>query len=191
MKITLVRHTEVQEKYHKRYNGHIDIGLSSLGVTQAKNLASYFKEREFDLVYCSDLKRARDTLSPFVQADQAIYTPKLREKSWGKHEGLSFDEIIAEGEIEYVDFVSWINALGGEDYELYVQRVREFFLEYLITQEVEKTLVVTHAGVIRVLMAIVQKISLEKAFSIDVPYSAYLIFDTDMMSFSEVKYNFS
>ena len=127
MKITLVRHTEVQEKYHKRYNGHIDIGLSSLGVTQAKNLASYFKEREFDLVYCSDLKRARDTLSPFVQADQAIYTPKLREKSWGKHEGLSFDEIIAEGEIEYVDFVSWINALGGEDYELYVQRVREFF----------------------------------------------------------------
>ena len=100
-------------------------------------------------------------------------------------------EIIAEGEIEYVDFVSWINALDGEDYELYVQRVREFFLEYLISQDVAKVLVVTHAGVIRVLMAIVQKISLEKAFSIDVPYSAYLIFDTDLMSFSEVKYNFS
>ena len=65
MKITLVRHTEVQEKYHKRYNGHIDIELSPLGLTQAKNLASYFKEREFDLVYCSDLKRARDMrLSP-------------------------------------------------------------------------------------------------------------------------------
>ena len=189
MKITLVRHTEVDERYHKKYNGHIDIGLSSVGVQQAQALAEYFKEYIFDLVYCSDLKRTRETLKPFVHSVHAIYTPKLREKSWGKHEGLSFDEIIAEGEIEYIDFISWINALDGEEYEGYILRVKEFFLEYLISRTAENILVVTHGGVIRVLMAIVKKLSLVEAFSINVPYSAYVIFDTDTMSFSEVKYN--
>jgi len=189
MKITLVRHTEVDERYHEKYNGHIDIGLSERGVNQAKELASFFKTHHFDLVYCSDLKRAKDTLKPFKQECKAIYTELLREKSWGKHEGLSFDEIIAQGEIEYKDFLQWINALGGEGYKLYTIRVRKFFLEYLDRLEAKSILVITHGGVIRVLIAIVQNLPLEDAFSIDVPYSAYTIFDTDSMSFSEVKYN--
>ena len=191
MKITLVRHTEVDEKYHKKYNGHIDIGLSKLGEEQAQKLADFFYMDKFDLVYCSDLKRARDTLKPFNQEKQAIYTEKLREKFWGKHEGLSFDEIIAQEEIVYEEFTQWINALDGEEYEPYINRVREFFLEYLISLGTENILVVTHGGVIRVLISIVKNLSLEEAFSISVPYSAYIIFDTQTMSFSEVKYNFS
>lgn len=190
MKITLVRHTEVDERYHKKYNGHIDIGLSPLGIRQAKSLAEHFEEYKFDLVYCSDLKRTRDTLKSFIQANQVTYTESLREKSWGKHEGLSFDEIIAEGELEYSEFIKWINDLDGESYEVYILRIKEFFLEYLIAQDSETVLVVTHGGVIRVLIAIVQKLSLEEAFGISVPYGSYIIFDTDMMSFSEVKYNF-
>ena len=189
MKITLVRHTEVDEKYHKKYNGHIDIGLSKQGEEQARKLADFFLTYVFDSVYCSDLKRARETLKPFTQENQAIYTELLREKSWGKHEGLSFDEIVAQGEIEYEEFITWIKALDGEDYEVYIKRVKEFFLTYLISLNAENILVVTHAGVIRVLIAIVQKLSLEEAFSINVPYSAYIVFDTDLMSFSEVKYN--
>ena len=191
MKITLVRHTEVDKKYHKKYNGHIDIGLSLRGANQAKELAAFFQTHQFDLVYCSDLKRARDTLNPFKQATKATYTELLREKSWGKHEGLSFDEIVAQGEIEYKDFLQWINALDGEEYELYTIRVRKFFLEYLARLEAKSILVITHAGVIRVLIAIVQNLPLEEAFCIDIPYSAYTIFNTDSMSFSEVKYNFS
>ena len=191
MKITLVRHTEVDEKYQKKYNGHIDIGLSKFGEKEAEKLADFFSTSAFDLVYCSDLKRARDTLKPFRQEKQAFYTEKLREKSWGKHEGLSFDEIIAAGEIEYREFTEWINALDGEEYEPYIKRVQEFFLEYLISQDAQNILVVTHAGVIRVLIALVKKLSLEEAFSVSVSYGAYIVFDTETMSFSEVKYNFS
>ena len=188
MKITLVRHGEVETKYHKRYNGHIDIGLSKEGEVRSLALAEAFKARSFDLVYCSDLKRSRDTLAPFVQAKQAIYTKKLREKSWGKHEGMSFDEIIAQEEIVYEDFLQWINALDGEPYELYIQRVEEFFLGYLSKKNAENILVLTHAGVIRILISLIKELSLEEAFSIDVPYSAYIVFDTNKMSFSEVKY---
>ena len=186
MKITLVRHTEVDEAYHKCYNGHIDIGLSKKGEEDAKKLAQVFENEQFDKVYCSDLKRTRATLAPFTQAKTAIYTELLREKSWGKHEGKTFDAIIAEGEIEYENFLQWIYALDGEDYELYIERIRDFFLEKLMREPYESVLVVTHAGVIRVLMALVQKLSLEEAFCIDVPYSSYVIFDTQEVSFNKV-----
>ena len=183
MKITLVRHTEVDEAYHKCYNGHIDIGLSKKGEEDAKKLAKLFEKREFERVYCSDLKRARETLKPFIQAKNAIYTELLREKSWGKHEGKTFDAIIAEGEIEYKDFLQWIYALDGEDYELYVERIRHFFLEELLLKPYKSVLIVTHAGVIRTLIALVQKLSLEEAFSIDLPYSSYVVFDTEKIHF--------
>ncbi|MDF1878639.1 alpha-ribazole phosphatase family protein [Sulfurimonas sp. SAG-AH-194-C20] len=188
MKITLIRHTEVDVAYHKCYNGHINIGLSSKGEKQAQALAQEFKKKSFALVYCSDLKRTRDTLSPFTQNRQAIYTQALREKSWGKHEGMTFDAIIQEDEIEYENFLQWINALDGEDYEVYVKRIKEFFLEFLVSKKGEDILVVTHGGVIRVLISLVNKISLEEAFSVDVAYGAYLILDTNSMTFSEVKY---
>jgi alpha-ribazole phosphatase/probable phosphoglycerate mutase len=188
VKIILIRHTEVDEAYHKCYNGHINIGLSLRGEKQAQLLAEEFKNHIFDLVYCSDLLRTRETLSPFTQKKQAIYTEKLREKSWGKHEGMTFDAIIAEGEIEYENFLQWIRALDGEDYELYISRIKEFFLEFLIRQKAENILVVTHAGVIRVLISLIKDISLEEVFSFDVSYGAYLILDTKTMSFSEVKY---
>ena len=139
------------------------------------------------MVYCSDLLRTRETLAPFGQIKDALFTDKLREKSWGKHEGKSFDEIIAEGEIQYENFEQWIEALDGEPYEAYVKRVEYFFLEYLAKQDANTVLVVTHAGVIRVLMAIVQKLSLQEAFCIDVPYASAIVFDTDLQTFSTIK----
>lgn len=187
MKITLIRHTEVSEAYHRCYNGHIDIGLSKTGFKQAKELAKYFSKHTFDGVFCSDLKRTKDTLCGFTQEKNAVYTDKLREKSWGKHEGLTFDEIIAQNEISYENFIQWINALDGEPYEQYIQRVREFFLEFLPSLQKENILVVTHAGVIRILIYIINEITLEEAFSITIPYSSYIVYDTKANSFSDVK----
>ncbi|QOP44826.1 histidine phosphatase family protein [Sulfurimonas paralvinellae] len=187
MKITLVRHTEVDEKYHKKYNGHIDIGLSRRGIEQAEALAALLKDELFDLVYASDLLRSRQTLAPFIQAKNAIFIEELREKFWGRHEGKSFDEIITEGEIKYENFEQWIEALDGEPYEAYMKRVQHFFLEYLPKQNANTVLVITHAGVIRVLMAIVKDLSLEEAFCIDVPYASATVFDTDLQTFSTIK----
>ena len=184
MKITLVRHGEVDEKYHKCYNGHIDIGLSRKGEEQAKAAAAMLQEENFDLVYCSDLLRAKETLKPFKQYEDALFTERLREKSWGKHEGLTFDEIIATGELRYENFLQWIEALDGEPYAAYIERIKVFFLEYLPSQNANTVLVVTHAGVIRVLMALVQELSLDDAFCIDVPYASAIELDTELQTFT-------
>ncbi|MCK9453751.1 histidine phosphatase family protein [Sulfurimonas sp.] len=169
MKLTLVRHSEVEERYQGCYNGHNEIGISKNGILQAKELAKELDLLKFDAVFCSDLRRAKETLKYSLHAKEAIYTYKLREKSWGRHEGLNFDEIIAQGEIEYISFLQWIEALDGEPYGEYIKRLRVFFLEFLPTLKKEHILVVTHAGVIRTLLSIVNNITIQKAFGIKVP----------------------
>ncbi|MCW8894586.1 MAG: alpha-ribazole phosphatase family protein [Sulfurimonas sp.] len=175
MRVTLVRHSEVEKEFIGCYNGHNNIGLSENGKNQAKELAKKLDSQEFDAVFCSDLPRAKETLKHSLHVNDAIYTDKLREKSWGRHEGLSFDEIIAKGEIEYIDFLQWIQALDGEPYEEYKQRVKKFFTAYLPSLKKEHILVVTHAGVIRTLLTLKKNISLEEAFKIKIDYGDFII----------------
>ncbi len=185
MKITLVRHAEVEEAYHKCYNGHIDIGLSSKGEEQAKQLARHLKDKAYCAVFCSDLKRCRQTLEAFELDVKPVYTSMLREKSWGRHEGRTFDEIIAVEDFKYEDFEQWINALDGEAYPQYIARIENFFKGFLPANPYENVLIMTHAGVIRVLMHILQEISLEEAFCISFAYADYITLDTDTWKFTE------
>lgn len=177
MRVTLVRHAEVDERYKNCYNGHNDICLSKKGELQAREVAKELDALEFDSVFCSDLRRARETLQHSLHAKDAIFSERLREKSWGKHEGLSFDAIIAQGEIGYKDFLQWVEALDGEPHEEYEKRVKEFFFEFLPSLEKENILVVTHAGVIRVLLCLINNITLEAAFGIKVENGSLTILE--------------
>lgn len=185
MKITLVRHAEVEEAYHKCYNGHIDIGLSSKGEKQAKQLARHLQDRSYCAVFCSDLKRCRQTLEHFTFDIKPVYTSMLREKSWGRHEGKTFDEIIVDEDFGYEDFEQWINALDGEAYPQYIARIKNFFKGFLPANPYENVLIMTHAGVIRVLIHILQEISLEEAFCQSFAYADYITLDTDTWQFTE------
>ncbi|MDD3475314.1 MAG: alpha-ribazole phosphatase family protein [Sulfurimonas sp.] len=177
MKLTLVRHCEVDERYKNCYNGHNDIGLSKGGELQAKELCQVLDTLEFGAVFCSDLRRTKESLKHSLHAKSAIYTDKLREKSWGVHEGMSYDEIALREKTEYKDFLQWIDVLGGEPYEDYIKRVKEFFLKYLPSLKKENILVITHAGVIRVLLSIIHDISLEEAFSVKVAYNSITLLE--------------
>ncbi len=177
MRVTLLRHAEVDERYKNCYNGHNDIGLSKNGEAQAKEIAKKLDALKFDAVFCSDLRRAKETLQYSLHAEDAIYSERLREKSWGKHEGFSFDEIIAQGEIEYIDFLQWIDSLDGERYQTYEKRVKEFFFSFLPSLAKENILVVTHAGVIRILLSIINGITLEEAFDIKVENGSLTILE--------------
>ncbi len=171
MKITLLRHAEVLEEYQGKYNGHIDIPLSQNGRGQAAKLALEFSGEVFDKIYCSDLIRAKETLQLLELKLEPIYSQNLREKSWGVHEGKSFDEIQAMG-IKYENFEQWIGALDGEDMQEYIQNINNYFQEVIFKQKCEHILVVTHSGVIKVLLSILNNYSVEQAFSIKLPYAS-------------------
>ncbi len=221
MIITLVRHGEVEEKFHRCYNGHNDISLSSKGQEEALELAQTLKHHKFDAIYSSDLRRCQETVAPIINqlnlatstvtpvktgvyeeqlsvnsnslipasagmtAIPTIFTKDLREKSWGRHEGMTFDAIVKHDGLIYENFEQWINALDGEPYDAYIERIRHFFTQTLPQTGYNSVLVVTHAGVIRVLMHLLQDISLQEAFSIDFPYSAYTTLDTNTWTFGE------
>ena len=173
MKLTLVRHAEVEEAYKGKYNGHIDIGLSPRGYEQAKELALKLQDKKFDAIYCSDLLRAKETLKAFHLSQEVIYTKKLREKSWGKHEGKSFEEIEKSG-IKYENFEQWIEALDGEKVDDFRERIRSIFYEDIVKSSAKNILVVTHSGVIKMFMSLYEHISLEEAFSQKLDYTEYL-----------------
>ena len=185
MKITLVRHGEVEEAFIGKYNGHNDIGLSRRGKKQMQELAHALKNERFDAVFSSDLRRARESIEPFG-FNEVIFDAALREKSWGEHEGLGFDEITSKG-LLYESFSQWLDALGGESVMAYQERVSRFFKKLCLC-EYENVFVMTHAGVIRTLMGLHKGLSLEESFSLTLPYGSVVVFDTKEQTFSTVKY---
>ncbi|MDQ7060538.1 MAG: histidine phosphatase family protein [Sulfurimonas sp.] len=177
MNITLVRHAEVVASHIGKYNGHIDIVLSKNGKVQAKELAEKLALKKFDKVYCSDLLRARQTLDAFKLDCEIVYTSALREKSWGIHEGKSFEEIEASG-IKYENFEQWIHALDGEDISLYTKNVKNYFEQVVLKESLDNILIISHSGFIKSLISDLQGITLEEAFSIKLPYSSPIYIQT-------------
>ncbi len=62
--------------------------LSELGVKQSQGLRSLVSEKQFDLVYCSDLKRAIDSAEIcFSGICRVIHDSRLREANYGDLNG--------------------------------------------------------------------------------------------------------
>ena len=91
MKIIFVRHCETDWNKEERCQGVTDLELNPNGFAQAKKLGVYFKDKKVDYVFCSDLKRAKQTLNEinYDERFRVVYSEKLREMDQGEFEGLS------------------------------------------------------------------------------------------------------
>lgn len=96
--LILVRHGETAWNAERRYQGHTDIELSEIGIAQARALAPRFTgfDQENTPVYSSDLKRAVQTAAIVCPWATPILDPRLREIKFGKFEGLTYDQNIAQ-----------------------------------------------------------------------------------------------
>jgi len=108
-------------------SGWKDVELSELGVKQSVDLKEKTKDRNFDVVFCSDLQRAHNTAK---LAWDGMYTiipdPRLRECNYGKLNGASSEIVEPMQEEECI-----INRFpDGESYEDVKNRIAEF-LEFL------------------------------------------------------------
>lgn len=175
MRLYLLRHASVDERYTGCYNGHIDISLSEAGRKEAVQAAAQLQGVEFDAVYSSDLMRCRQTLAPFGLGD-TLFDERLREKSWGRGEGMSYDEICESFGIKYESFEQFVGAVGGESLADFDARINEFFDE-LRAKEHTNALVVTHGGVVKMLLARQNNLTLEEAFGLNIPYASITILE--------------
>jgi len=94
-RVYLMRHGEVANGGEKRYNGHIDVDITERGVEQMHRLAGLLEGKPVKAVYSSDLIRSVKGAQIISARLGLTPTPVrvLRERSVGKWEGLTAEEI--------------------------------------------------------------------------------------------------
>jgi len=86
VKITYFVHGTTTDNEKEISSGWFDVGLSDLGVKQSVELKDKIKDKKFDVVFCSDLKRAVDSAKlTFEGGVPIIPDARLRECNYGKY----------------------------------------------------------------------------------------------------------
>ena len=147
-----VRHGETQWNIEDKIQGHTDSPLTDLGLKQAQDLVEQLRGRDFKKVYTSDLPRAKTTAEIFAKelGLELEETEFLRERNFGPYEGtskenLSLLETLEEKGQDFGD-------VGVEINKSIVERFTAFLKEKVAMHPGESILVVTHGGVMRIML---------------------------------------
>ena len=156
-RIYLLRHGAIQSPGEgKRYIGWQDHPLNEAGQRQAHAWANYFNGRALDEIHCSDLARCLETARIIAaRCSLELRTLQgLREINLGSWEGLRFDEVQTVRPQEFQrrgERIADHRPTGGESFRDLQHRVWPIFTK-LAAGPSRTILIVTHAGVIRVLL---------------------------------------
>ena len=125
MKIYFAAHSTTKDNEANLSSGWKDVELSDLGIQQSKDLGERFKDIKIDLVCCSDLKRAVDTVKIAFDGKYSVIADKrLRELNYGDFNGKPSD-VVEPMKKEHIK-EPYPN---GESYEQAVARVQDFYKE--------------------------------------------------------------
>lgn len=84
VKITYFVHGTTTDNEQHLATGWAQGELSELGIEQSKNLGSMVSDKNFDVVFCSDLKRAIDSSQlAFGDKYEIVQDKRLREANYG------------------------------------------------------------------------------------------------------------
>lgn len=140
--IYFVRHGQTNLNQQKIFQGHIDEPLNELGLIQAKGVAEQLKDEKFDYLFCSPLKRAKETaieINKFHNL-KLVEDKRLAETNLGKMQGKPYNQ-------ENIDnYFKNPKEYNGESLEDVYLRVREF-LEEIKDLKGKNILIVSHSGV--------------------------------------------
>jgi alpha-ribazole phosphatase len=193
--IYLVRHGHLQKDPVRRYVGQTDYPLSPLGIEQAQHLRDIFSNITFKRIVSSDLKRTMMTAEIIAQRRQAKVTPNpaFREIKLGAWEGRRIDEIMSTQPEEYaqrgLDIAGHCPPEGESFYDLSHRVIPAF--QQTIHDGDGPLLIVTHVGVIRVILCHVLEIPLRNIFALYHDYGAYTLLKNDEGQIRLVHYNLS
>ena len=152
--LLIVRHGETIWNAEGRIQGHTDVGLSDMGVEQARLLGERLASIPIDVAYCSDLKRASETAKLALGKRDIVLnrTPRLREYHKGSFEGMTLAEIEAQFPDDYPRYLEKnldYAPEGGETTRGVSSRMAEIFAEIKAKHLSETVLVVGHGGSLR------------------------------------------
>jgi broad specificity phosphatase PhoE len=152
----LVRHGQTIGNVNKLIHGHTNAPLTDAGVLQAHERKVSLKDIQFTHVYSSDLIRAHKTaeILNLEHELKIVTTPQLRERNYGLYEGKHQDE----AKKQLWDLLTnksdhpHIKESGVETNEQMVERGMSFLKKLSARHLGETVLVVTHGGLMRVIL---------------------------------------
>lgn len=144
-------------------SGWFDVGLSKLGAKQSIELKDKIKDKKFDVVFCSDLKRSIDSAKiTFGGISPIIPDARLRECDYGKYNAKSSDIVEPMQEKSITERFP-----DGESYEDVKARIDDF-LKFLKQNYEGKTIaIVAHKAPQLALDVLLKGKTWEEAFSED------------------------
>ena len=180
-RLILVRHAEVEEKYHRIFGGRIDMNLSARGHEQALALAGYLRRKPVEAVYTSPMKRVQQTLAPYVLGGSPPLhmLADLREVDFGDWTGHNWEAIQSHFGLNAYD---WLELLqegripNAEPAQAYRARVEACVRQIVGNHPGQLVAVFCHGGIVRMLLSIV----------LNLPLPTFAHFDVDYASLTEV-----
>jgi broad specificity phosphatase PhoE len=175
-RLLLVRHAEVEVRYHKIFGGKIDMNLSPRGHEQAGLLAKFLSTRKLDAIYASPMKRVQQTLAPFLANGSPPQTviPDLREVDFGDWTGLNWEQVCAKFKLlthEWLDHIERGVAPGGESGPQFRVRIEPCVREILKNHNGQTVGIFCHGGVIRMILAILLDLPLPRTNMFEIEYA--------------------
>ena len=141
MKITLIRHAESIYNEKKLLQGQVDCELSKKGLEDTKKKSNHFPS-DFDICFCSPLKRTKQTAEILVPNLNKIYDERIIERGLGDWENTTNTD-----EKQFL-MHNKIVPHNGETFEEFDSRILEFLEMIKNNYKDKKILIVTHGGVI-------------------------------------------
>ncbi|OGR27853.1 MAG: hypothetical protein A2277_18400 [Desulfobacterales bacterium RIFOXYA12_FULL_46_15] len=157
--------------------GATDAPLDNTGLLQARYWQTVFSDFPLDIVCSSCLQRCDQTARQITGNKPVVNADALNEIHMGEWDGRSFKEIKTHYPEEFIKRgknLSTYRPPGAESFLDLSNRVLPFFNQFL-TGKKEKTLIVTHAGVIRVILCHILNLPLKDLFQIKPAYGELFI----------------
>ncbi len=163
VKITYFVHGTTTDNENHISSGWYDVELSELGIQQSKDLTAQTADKQFDVVFCSDLKRAV-TSAEITWGDKykIIQDARLRECNYGDYNAKPSDIVEPLQEQSITKPMP-----NGESYEMVKDRIASFLADMKRDYDGKHIAIVGHKAPQLALDVLLKNISWEEAFATD------------------------
>ena len=175
----LIRHGEVETRYHRVFGGsRIDMELSPHGHQQAATLAQWLGRKKLDAIYSSPMQRVRQTLAPLLAGNgqhAPVEMAGLREVDFGDWTGCNWAQV---QEKFGVSAYNWLHEMergaipNGESAAGYRARVEPCLRQIIAEHPGRNVAVYCHGGVVRMILSILLELPFPKMSSFEIDYAS-------------------
>ena len=158
MKLLIVRHGQTVANLQSRIQGQTHGKLSKKGMLQSKKVAKMLEGSDIDIIFSSDLRRARQIASEITKHERVptYYTKDLRARASGKYEGKRWGDVVSEiGPQKAYNDVRFKFGGDGESMMDVEKRLRKFIKSVMKNYRNQTVVICTHRHCVAVLLSII------------------------------------